>query len=54
MGEQRILIIEDEPDLLRGLELNIKAEGYGVLTAARGETGVKNGRIVVEPGLRSM
>jgi len=41
MGEQRILIIEDEPDILRGLELNIKAEGYGVLTATRGDTGVK-------------
>ena len=25
---ERILIVEDEPDLLRGLELNIKAEGY--------------------------
>src|SRR5262245_24453623 len=41
MGEQRILIIEDEPDLLRGLELNIKAEGFTVLTASRGETGMR-------------
>src|SRR5579864_5407937 len=41
MSEQRILIIEDEPDLLRGLELNLKAEGYGVLTASRGDTGVE-------------
>lgn len=41
MGEHRILIIEDEPDLLRGLELNLKAEGYGVLTASRGDTGAE-------------
>jgi two-component system alkaline phosphatase synthesis response regulator PhoP len=39
--ETRILIIEDEPDLLRGLALNLKAEGYGVLTASRGDAGVE-------------
>ena len=36
----RILIVEDEPDLLRGLELNIKAEGYAVLTASSGDAGL--------------
>jgi two-component system alkaline phosphatase synthesis response regulator PhoP len=41
MNETRILIIEDEPDLLRGLALNLRAEGYGVLTAARGDAGVE-------------
>jgi len=41
MGDPRILIIEDEPDLLRGLSLNLKAEGYAVLTAARGDTGTE-------------
>ena len=41
MGDPRILIIEDEPDLLRGIELNLKAEGYRVLTASRGDTGVE-------------
>jgi two-component system alkaline phosphatase synthesis response regulator PhoP len=41
MTAQRILIIEDEPDLLRGLELNIKAEGYGVLTASSGDAGLE-------------
>jgi two-component system alkaline phosphatase synthesis response regulator PhoP len=40
MSDHRILIIEDEPDLLSGLELNIKAEGFDVLTATRGDTGV--------------
>jgi two-component system alkaline phosphatase synthesis response regulator PhoP len=37
----RILIIEDEPDLARGLELNIAAEGYGVMTAETGDLGVR-------------
>ena len=41
MSEQRILIIEDEPDLLRGLALNLKAEGYSVLTASRGDMGIE-------------
>ena len=41
MAEQRILIIEDEPDLLRGLEINLRAEGYEVLSAARGDTGLE-------------
>jgi DNA-binding response OmpR family regulator len=42
MTAQRILIVEDEPDLLRGLELNIRAEGYTVLTARRGDEGLEN------------
>jgi DNA-binding response OmpR family regulator len=41
MSGQRILIIEDEPDLLRGLEINLKAEGYAVLAAARGDAGLE-------------
>ena len=41
MSEPRILIIEDEPDLLRGLALNLKAEGYGVLTSSRGDSGLE-------------
>ena len=41
MSQQRILVIEDEPDLLRGLELNLKAEGYGVLTAGTGDDGLR-------------
>jgi DNA-binding response OmpR family regulator len=41
MSDPRILIIEDEPDLLRGLALNLKAQGYNVLTAARGDAGVE-------------
>jgi len=41
MSAGRILIIEDEPDLLRGLELNIKAEGYRVFTATSGDAGLE-------------
>src|SRR6202167_3579003 len=41
MSNPRILIIEDEPDLLRGLALNLEAEGYSVLTASRGDAGVE-------------
>jgi len=41
MTDPRILIIEDEPDLVRALSLNLKAEGFGVLTASRGDTGVE-------------
>lgn len=40
MTNPRILIIDDEPDLLRGLALNIKAEGYEVVTAATGNAGL--------------
>ena len=41
MDAHRILIIEDEPDLLRGLEMNLTAEGFEVSTASRGDTGVE-------------
>jgi two-component system alkaline phosphatase synthesis response regulator PhoP len=41
MSERRILVVEDESDLLRGLELNIKAEGYKVLSACRGDEGLE-------------
>jgi DNA-binding response OmpR family regulator len=42
MSDPRILIIEDEPDLMRGLALNLQAEGYRVLTASRGDVGVEH------------
>ena len=37
---QRILIVEDEPALLRGLKDTFQAQGYDVLTAQEGETGL--------------
>jgi DNA-binding response OmpR family regulator len=39
--KHRILIIEDEPDLARGLEINLRGEGYEVVKAATGDAGVK-------------
>jgi two-component system alkaline phosphatase synthesis response regulator PhoP len=36
----KILVVEDEADLLRGLEINLKKEGYSVAKATRGDTAV--------------
>ena len=40
----RILVVEDEPALLRGLQDNLKAELYEVITASDGETGLRLAR----------
>jgi len=40
----RILVVEDEPALLRGLQDNLKAEGHEVITAADGEAGLRLAR----------
>jgi DNA-binding response OmpR family regulator len=37
----KILIVEDEEALLKGLELNLAREGYHILTAASGEEGMQ-------------
>lgn len=37
----RILIVEDEEALLKGLELNLAREGYQILTAGNGEEGLR-------------
>jgi two-component system alkaline phosphatase synthesis response regulator PhoP len=37
----KILIVEDEEGLLKGLELNLSREGYRILTATDGEAGIK-------------
>jgi DNA-binding response OmpR family regulator len=39
MGE-KIVIIEDDPSILRGLQLNLGMEGYLVRSASDGETGL--------------
>jgi two-component system, OmpR family, alkaline phosphatase synthesis response regulator PhoP len=36
----KILVIEDEADLLAGLEINLTREGYEVAKASRGDTGL--------------
>ncbi len=37
---ERILVIEDDPSILRGLQLNLGMEGYLVRSAMDGETGL--------------
>ena len=39
-GTDRILIIDDQKELLDGLAVNFRREGYDVLTATRGEAAV--------------
>lgn len=36
----RILVIDDEPEIVRGIEDNLTFEGYQTLTATNGETGL--------------
>ena len=36
----RILVIDDEPEIVRGIEDNLKFEGYQTLAATNGETGL--------------
>ena len=40
---ETILIIEDDPVMLRGLKDNFEFEGYTVKTATDGDTGLKFG-----------
>ncbi len=47
-GRRTIVLVEDDPSIAMGLELNLKAEGYRVLTANDGETGLGFAR---EPGV---
>ena len=37
---ERILVIEDDPSILRGLQLNLGMEGYAVRSAGDGESGL--------------
>lgn len=38
---ETILVVEDDPSIQRGLELNLQVEGYSVITAADGDEGIK-------------
>ena len=42
----KILIVEDEPDMVLGLKDNFEFEGYEVTTATDGETGLERARSV--------
>jgi len=41
MASETVLLIEDDPAIVSGLELNLSLEGYQVLSAADGETGFR-------------
>ena len=41
MASERILLIEDDPSIVAGLELNLSLEGYEVVSAADGERGLR-------------
>src|SRR5688500_3812126 len=38
--DQKILLVDDEPDILEFLSYNLKKEGYQVYTAGTGEEGI--------------
>jgi two-component system alkaline phosphatase synthesis response regulator PhoP len=40
----RILVVEDDPSILRGLQLNLGMEGYTVRSAMDGEAGLAMAR----------
>jgi two-component system phosphate regulon response regulator PhoB len=42
--KERILVVDDEPDLLELIEVNLKGAGYEVLVAANGTDGLKMAR----------
>jgi len=41
MNPAKILLVDDEPDILEILEYNLRKEGYDVATASNGEAGLK-------------
>ena len=41
MGKKSILVIDDDPALLRFIDLSLTAQGYEVLKAVDGQTGLK-------------
>jgi DNA-binding response OmpR family regulator len=41
---QKILIVEDEPDMVLGLRDNFEFEGYVVVTASDGAAGLEKAR----------
>ncbi|MEZ4299381.1 MAG: response regulator transcription factor [Polyangiaceae bacterium] len=47
-GKRTIVLVEDDPSIAMGLELNLKAEGFRVVVANDGETGLDAAR---EPGV---
>jgi two-component system phosphate regulon response regulator PhoB len=44
MATERILVVDDEEDLLELISFNLKKEGYRVTTAATGEAAIQNAK----------
>jgi DNA-binding response OmpR family regulator len=44
MANERILLIEDDPAIVAGLELNLSLEGYTVISTGDGDTGLRLAR----------
>lgn len=44
MANERVLLIEDDPAIIAGLEMNLALDGYEVLSARDGESGLKQAR----------
>lgn len=44
MADRKILVVEDEENLLEALRYNLEREGYAVFTASDGETGLETAR----------
>ena len=47
-NKRTIVLVEDDPSIAMGLELNLRAEGYRVVSASDGEAGLASAR---EPGV---
>src|SRR5690606_40533587 len=43
-NKQKILIVDDEPDILELIEYNLKKEGYHVITATNGQQAVSEAK----------
>jgi phosphate regulon transcriptional regulator PhoB len=41
MAKDKILVVEDEKDIVKMLEYNLKKEGYGTLSARNGDTAIE-------------
>ncbi|MEM8996334.1 MAG: response regulator, partial [Acidobacteriota bacterium] len=41
MSRRKIVVIEDEPDILEVIEYNLIREGFGVVSATNGDDGLK-------------
>lgn len=44
MNKEKILVVDDEPDILELLQYNLEKEGFEVVTASNGEDGIKTAK----------